>query len=324
MNKEYSIGIICAYFGQLPGCYWPWIYSCEWNPTIDFFLVTDQHIESRAKNVHVINMSFQELKSILVNKFGENVSLEYPYKLCDFKPLYGVIFQEYLEEFDYWGHCDMDLVFGDLRHFFECFHLETYDKFLNLGHLCLYRNTEENNQRFKMSGSNCGTWEKVITDARGYAFDELDGIYQIYLKNNYPQFDKRIFADISCIYNRFRCAKKDINYDQQVFYWECGHVYRDYWIKEEKHTEEFIYIHFKQRKFDAPRFDVRNQNAFFIGPLGFSEKNGTTNKKDVMVINPYNGKYYEKMELKRYKRKQLLLKMQRKFRSTLKNKGAAL
>ena len=43
------------------------------------------------------------------------VTLDRPYKLCDFKPAYGFIFGEYLKEYDYWGHCDIDIVWGDLR-----------------------------------------------------------------------------------------------------------------------------------------------------------------------------------------------------------------
>lgn len=323
MSKQYSVGIICAYFGQLPGCYQTWLHSCEYNRTVDFFLVTDQHTKNTPTNVHVINMSFQELKNIVVSKFGESISLEQPYKLCDFKPMYGVIFQKYLNGFDYWGHCDMDLVFGDLQHFFEYYHLEKFDKFLNLGHLSLYRNTEENNYRFEMDGSDCGSWKKVLADREGYAFDEVDGIYQIYLKHGYPQFDKRIFADISCIYKRFRCAKKDINYENQIFYWENGHVYRDYWEKGKKHTEEFIYIHFKQRRFEIPKFNVKNVNAFFIVPSGFIEKHHSSTLNDVFQLNCYKGQIYEKMELNRYRRKQLFSKVQRGYKTMLKGRRMA-
>jgi hypothetical protein len=33
-----------------------------------------------------------------------------PYKICDWKPFYGHIFREYLVAYDFWGHCDMDII----------------------------------------------------------------------------------------------------------------------------------------------------------------------------------------------------------------------
>lgn len=112
-----SVAVICAYFGELPGSYEPWIYSCKFNPSIDFLLITDQKIESPYQNVHIINSSFSEVQKLTNRKLNCQVALERPYKLCDLKPLYGIIFAEYLKGYDYWGHCDMDMVFGDIRSF---------------------------------------------------------------------------------------------------------------------------------------------------------------------------------------------------------------
>jgi hypothetical protein len=310
-----SVAVICAYFGELPGSYEPWIYSCKFNPSIDFLLITDQKIESPYQNVHIINSSFSEVQKLTNRKLNCQVALERPYKLCDLKPLYGIIFAEYLKGYDYWGHCDMDMVFGDIRSFLEKYNLKKYDKFLDLGHLSLYRNTYENNVRFKESGSLCGSWEDVVVDVKGHAFDERNGIYQIFIKNQYPQFDGRIYADISAIYKRFRCALDDKNYDYQAFYWEDGKTYRDYWENKIRKKEEFIYIHFQKRGLSKPTFDINNCNAFYIGPLGFFEKKKDTKLLDVEKINPYKGKLYEKAELWRFNTKNLISKVKRKTKT---------
>lgn len=316
-----SIGIICAYFGKLPGCYDAWLKSCEYNQTIDFILVTDQSIDYRPKNVKVINMTFHDVQLLVNKQLKKNVALDFPYKFCDLKPLYGVIFSEYLKQYEYWGHCDMDLVFGDLQYFLEKYDLQSYDKFLDLGHLSIYRNNELSNNRFKEDGSLCGTWEEMISSSRGFAFDERCGIYQIYKKNNYPQFDKRVYADIAIIYRRFRCALDDINYDQQVFYWENGKVYRDYWINNIKHKEEFMYIHFKQRKFKRPDFDLNNSNAFYIGPTGYTDKLSESQIEIVNKINPFHGKTYEKKELLIFKIKDLKRRIMKKTNNLIKKEG---
>ena len=44
-----------------------------------------------------------------------------PYKLCDYKPVYGLIFDEDLQDYDFWGHCDVDLIFGDIRKFINLY-----------------------------------------------------------------------------------------------------------------------------------------------------------------------------------------------------------
>ena len=76
-------------------------------------------------------------------------------------------------------------------------------------------------------------------------------------------FEKRIFADISMIYKRFRLALDDKNYDKQIFYWENGKVYRSYYLDKDLHKEEFIYIHFKKRKMNIFNLE-RDKTRYFL------------------------------------------------------------
>lgn len=317
MKKErdmLKVGIICAYFGKLPGSYGVWLRSCELNSTIDFFLITDQKTSSLPANVQAVNMSFKQVQNLVNNQLKTKVSLDYPYKLCDLKPMYGLIFRDLLKGYDYWGHCDMDMVFGDLQSFFSKYCLEKYDKFLDLGHLSLYRNTQENNQRFKQSGSECGDWLTVVSDPEGHAFDEWGGIYKIFKKNNYPTFDKRIYADISSRYKRMRCALEDVNYDKQIFYWGKGKTCRDFWLNGEKNTEGFIYIHFQKRDFNAPNFAPERSNGFFILTNGFFEKGKDATLEDVDMLNPFRGQSYEQLKFCLSKMRDMVRKIKRRAR----------
>lgn len=294
-----KIAVLSVYYGTLPPYYRLWLRSCEYNPTIDFYLVTDIAVENLPKNVHVIPLSFQEFHTLAEKKLGMRICLDAPYKICDYRPMFGEILSEYLEGYDYWANCDMDMIYGDLRGYFDRFDLKKYDRFLHLGHLSLYRNTPECNQHYKLPGSKCGSWRDVVSTPKNCLFDEWSGVYGIFHENKLPMFEERIFADISMIYSRFRLALDDVNYDQQVFYWENGHVYRTYWVNDEQKTEEFIYIHFKKRKFDKECFDAASVKAFFIGPNGFTEKTGPVSREDVGRINPFHGVKYEKKELER-------------------------
>lgn len=294
-----KIAVLSVYYGTLPPYYRLWLRSCEYNSTIDFYLVTDIELDKLPENVHKINLSFTEFHALAEKKLGRKVCLDAPYKICDYRPMFGVIMEEYLKGYDYWANCDMDMLFGDLRNFFNQYELKKYDRFLHLGHLSLYRNTSACNQYYKLSGSKCGSWEKVVGTPKNCLFDEWSGVYGIFHENNLPMFEERIFADISMLYSRFRLALDDINYDKQVFYWENGHVYRSYWLDEEEHRDEFIYIHFKKRLFGKEAFDAASVKAFFIGPNGFTEKTAKVKLNDVERINPFYGEAYERRELKR-------------------------
>ena len=190
-----------------------------------------------------------------------------------------------------------------------------------MGHLSLYRNTPECNQYYKLSGSKCGTWKDVVTNPDNCLFDEWSGVYGIFHENNIPMFEKRIFADISMIYSRFRLALNDPNYDQQVFYWEDGHVYRTYWENDKENTEEFIYIHFKKRNLQKEDFDACSTRAFFIGPNGFEEKNGKAQIQDVERINPFHGKQFERKELKKLQRMEEKQRWKERFSRLLRKKN---
>ena len=77
------------------------------------------------------------------------VSLETPDKLCAFRPLYGMMFAEELAGYDYWGHCDTDVILGDIRKILDKPISEGYLKIQLHGHLSLYHNDAYTNNVFR-------------------------------------------------------------------------------------------------------------------------------------------------------------------------------
>lgn len=61
----------------------------------------DQTIRNWPDNVLRVFMTFDELKELIQSKFDFEIKIIEPHKLCDYKPAYGYIFEEYLEEADY-------------------------------------------------------------------------------------------------------------------------------------------------------------------------------------------------------------------------------
>ena len=140
MNR---IKLIVCYYGKFPQWMNIWLKSCELNSDIDFMIVTDIKVDNLPSNVTILNMSFQELKKHFSDIFRFSVSLENPYKLCDYKPVYGKVFQKELEGYEFWGCCDIDLIWGRIRNFITDDILNDYDLIGKYGHLMIYRNNKE-------------------------------------------------------------------------------------------------------------------------------------------------------------------------------------
>ena len=303
MQKN-DICVLTAYFGTFPHYFCLWLKTCERNSQIDFFVFSDATYKDRLPdNVKIIPMTLARMKQLACKHMQMEVSLERPYKCCDYKPLYGTIFKEYICGYEYWGHCDIDLMFGDIYSFLVKNDYRKYDKFLPLGHLCFYRNTEKVNAYYKLPGSKNGDYNEVFTTDASFWFDELGGIQQIYMTNNLPNFTKRLFADISHRHRRFtlstQCSlsEKDKNYRHQVFFWEDGKVYRTYIQHGHMFSEEYMYIHFKKRPNFEVNFDVDKVNSFFITSKGFIPKGNAVVDKSVMQrYNPYFGFVIETCE----------------------------
>lgn len=295
--------IVGVYFGELPNYFHLWMQSCETNPSVDFKLVTDAVVENNPNNVEIIPMKLSEMKALAEHKIGMRICLDTPFKCCDYKPVYGLIFEDYLKGYDYWGHCDLDLIFGDLQHFFDLYQLEEYDKFLPLGHLALYRNTRECNERFRIVPKAGNAYEHSFVVPETTQFDELGGINAIYLEQGYPFFRERIFADISSQWFRVKLAENyidsnDVNYHYQVFYWQNGKVFRSFIKDGRVGEEEFIYIHLKKRTFSE--FSNAPGSAFFINADNFAHKSEgeKITKGLIQRNNPFRGVLYEWLEMK--------------------------
>lgn len=286
--------------------YFPlWLKSAKENKGIDFFIFGNTGIETDS-NVKSIYMELDEIKRRAENVLGFSASLDIPYKCCDYKPLYGLIFADYISEYEYWGHCDFDLIFGDILGFIEKYDLYKYDRFLALGHLSFYRNTDEVNKRYKIENTGV-SYKKVFKSNDNFVFDEMAGMTKIYLKNEWSFFYKLIFVDVASIYDRYRLIEeynldeKPRNYKHQIFYWENGKVFRAYFKNQKLFKEEYIYIHFKKR----PNFDLdlslNSANSFYITKKGFFLKENEVSLSDIKKYNKYKGLIYERLEkIKRY------------------------
>ncbi len=97
-------------------------------------------------------MTFAEVLERATSRLGKPVK-KTQYGLCDLRPAYGHIFQDLLNGYDFWGHADIDVVWGRLGLLLSEPHLERYDIISSrrgyiAGHLTAYRNCDHINSLF--------------------------------------------------------------------------------------------------------------------------------------------------------------------------------
>jgi hypothetical protein len=168
--------IIC-WQGSMPWYFPYFLHSCRFNPTVDFLLFTDSSDLNLAlpPNVKLIPRSIDQFKAEAAKALGFEVAVESGYKLCDFKPAYGHIFADYIRDYDFWGYCDIDVIFGNIRAFMTDELLNGYDiisarhDYLT-GCFALYRNQPYFRELFKQSKD----YRKVFTTSRNFFFDETN------------------------------------------------------------------------------------------------------------------------------------------------------
>lgn len=285
-----KICIIVVYFGKNNSFFKPWLFTCSMNKDIDFLVLTDIQIECSYDNVTIITYSMEEFNNITSRTLGFEVNIKKPYKLCDFRPLFGLIFSSYLSAYDYWGYCDIDMLFGDISMFLSIHDFTKYDRFLQNGHLSIYKNNDKMNNLFKMPGAK-HDYIHSITSEISMFFDEFDGINSICDKNNIYRFKKSIFLDISFLHRELVLAHAK-NYKYQIFKYKNGKLFHCYFDSNMNYNEkEYLYIHYQKRKFD--RIDeINSYDTFLICKNGIIIENSPItidlikkyNKRSIFII----------------------------------------
>ena len=308
----YKKVIILPYFGDFPKYIDLFIKSCEYNQDYDFLIISDNEmLIELPKNIKKIKMTFEECKNLICTKIKKRVDLNEPYKLCDYRPSYGIIFQDYIKEYNFWGYCDCDMILGKLSNFLKNNIFEKYDKILIQGHLTFYRNTDKVNHYYYLESNKYITFEEAISIQEPCFFDEIS-MPNILKENKIKQYENYNFLDILPQYSNFRLSKI-CSQDNEIgacYYWKNGSVYMQYTDKDnQKVNKEFMYIHFQKRK--MPMNDVSNKDSmFFISANGFT-KNIMKEKANRRNINYYVSQI-KKININRIKIK-IVIKLKRKI-----------
>lgn len=309
MGTYTKICFIVPYFGKLPKYFPFWLKSCQINESIDWLFITDQNIVNPPKNVRIIKRLFCDLKKDIQSKFNFDISLETPYKLCDFKPAYGYIFSEYIKDYTFWGHCDIDLIWGKIRDFVTEDLLYKYDRLFIHGHCVLYRHTPEIDIWFKTLPpiKENYTYIKIFSSKENWAFDEFGGksswggINKMVELNNKKQYKNECFDDIYITQKNFLSGKvkndfKDLFPIETIkkasifFKFSSTGLLRYTYINKKLYEHKSMYVHLQKRNMTI---NTPESSSFIIVPNEFLSINTPFNiaikksKYTHFYIKPY-------------------------------------
>lgn len=230
--------LIALYFGKWPIWFPAFLQSCKYNTSIDWMFFTDCEIpEKFSENVKFIPFTQNKFDELASSKLGFEVQLQTPYKACDFKPVYGFIFDDYIREYDFWGHCDIDIVWGDIRHFIKSNVLEKYDVISAsqdrcCGHFQLFRNQHEASNLF----SKMKNYEAILKYPAYCKFDE-PGMTEV-IRSQADKGSIKVYWPKTLT----NFSNPPSNYDSSLgwltnqWYWENGKLYHG--------SDEVMYLHF--------------------------------------------------------------------------------
>ena len=270
-----KIVLILPYWGRFPDYFQYFLESVRRNPDIDLLLYTDDIADHVLPgNVFLKPCSFAEFKAKIQKAFDFTLNhLQTPYNLCDFKPAYGYALREDLAAYDFWGHCDCDLIFGNIREFVTDELLDRYDRILSRGHLTIYRNNEETNRAFMNICTEEKNYRKVYQSSSNiiWSYDEWPGMSMFWKNARQDRmFDGIVFDDVWFARKHFvsyqkRDADKRGGKANFIYVYKNGRLFR-YGVKNGRMiSEPTCYAHFQKRHLDIMT-SGRNYNEYMIVP----------------------------------------------------------
>lgn len=164
--------------------------------------------------------------------------------------------------YDYWGHCDCDLIWGDLS-VLNSVADKGFDRIGEHGHLALYKNTEEVSRWFAtLRTDGVPTYRQVFSSDKSFSFDEFPGMNRLVEANCGNVWRERLFDDIIFYKRNFWSRRlidgKDTKSDAVYFLYENArltrHVYREgKWL-----ADESLYVHLQKRKLSIETSDTKS------------------------------------------------------------------
>ena len=262
-----KIVLLVPYFGVLPRYFETFLHTCSYNQNVNWIIFCDSDITDIPDNVNVHKMEIEDFNNLSSRSLGIdiNISKKYGFKICDLRPSFGVIFQDYIRGYDFWGHCDIDVLWGRMNRFLTEELLTKNDLITSRyrrisGHFCLYRNNDQMNNLYL----SIRKYRQIFQSNKHYNFDEkymtnylrpqtytgkIKRLFQHKNNNNI-----RIFWDSNLTTSGPH--QKMLNQEEnECLRWTKG-------VACNLYNQEMLYIHFHKLKHQIKYFDFNPNRQY--------------------------------------------------------------
>jgi hypothetical protein len=261
--------IVIPYFGRWPRWFHLFLKTCAANPSVHWLFVSDTAFEQPLPpNVRLHALSLEALRSLACERLNMEIELSYPFKVCDFRPAFGHIFEEHLGDYAFWGWGDVDVFFGDilksLRRLMDVYDVISPRPDFLAGEFTLIRNAEPFNSLYRKSRD----YEMVFRNRRGWDFEEygffhdrpVDSMTHVLLREMARGHVK------GCLYEDLLRTDRRLRERPFQFYWHDGRLI------DLASGETLLLYHFLDRKknpaFQIPDARTAMPNGFLVSPNG--------------------------------------------------------
>lgn len=213
-----KVAIIVVWLGKLPEYNTIWAQSIKFNPKLNWFLISDNNDSQTIDyfktipNIEYIYTTQNDIYNLIKKKCKIKIDKKYKaYKICDFRPLFGIIFDNILKGYDYWAYGDNDVIYGNLNEILEPYFIKNYDVIGTgqqnrcSGPLCFIKNTEKMNLLYN-------DLDPVLFKGKHNAVDE--GAFSELVRN---------LAKLKKI--KINLSEKEGNLKKEKFFWKKGIFY---------------------------------------------------------------------------------------------------
>lgn len=291
MEKKF-LAFTIPYYGRWPKWVKLFLDSCSKQKGIYFFLISDNPPEMELpKNVYFAKINKSELAKRIEEKVGIKFSYMHIHKICDYKPFYGKLFNDLLTNYEFWGYCDIDLVFGNITSLINQERFKEIDIYspsnrITAGHCTILRNNDLiNNLCFQIEGYHEKLLEPLTTHLDEISFNECVKVQKkihnlkVVQALSLEEELKKDFAEVGITMvnsNNYLVDSKQIEY----LSYKNGKTY----IKKDK---EVLYLHFmglKRYPFWIFYNRKKTYNEFCFSPIGFLPYNPNNFTKKILIF----------------------------------------
>lgn len=247
MSKNRAV-LLVPYYGQFNNYFPIWLQTAGYNNDFDFVFISDlQPDVNLPENVRFFKKSFAELKSDLQDCLEFEINLENYYRLTEFRPVLGKVYQQYITDYEFWGYCDTDTVLGKISDFITTKVMDEYDAILSHGHFILLRNSASLNDMYMFEFPGYNSYKNVYRSALSCNFDEWGGLSFFLKHNRVKMYDEVVFADLFYQHYDFRLAQGGDVGEGRIYAWKNGVLTEYSAVGSEVVKAEKMYVHLQKR-----------------------------------------------------------------------------